>query len=316
MPGQPASGFGHCFWWLSRGPCGQGPCQPHLWAPCPSHRRHHGHAKGSAPTTVSSQLQMDPRDGPWPWGDTASGSHWCHASQACSAPARPRRASSHGRSALDTTLRAGPEGPGPQRAGRDCWLISGQRARAEVVWLCPHKGFGRAGAQQGGGWRGGSRESTSGHWSAQGAGMLGLGGAGAGAGGLNSVLQETLARRPTSGLGKASGVSREPDWGDPSQQEMGGLRESRGEGLQHLGPGVPQVALRLPWCLPAPGLQGTTGAALCPGGPGPGLLGHPEPRELLAPGPTPLPRVCWIRSSWTGAFHKGPESRLAYWLCT
>lgn len=107
--------------------------------------------QGQCPATVSSKLQMDPRDGPWPWGDTASGSHWCHASRACGAPARPRRAASHGRSALDATLRAGPEGPGPQCAGRDCWLISGQRARAGVVWLCPHKGFGRAGAQQGGG---------------------------------------------------------------------------------------------------------------------------------------------------------------------
>lgn len=65
------------------------------------------------------------------------------------------------------------------------------------------------------------------------------------------------------------------------------------EGVQHLGPGVPQVALLLPWCLPPLGLQGTTGD----GSPVPGVLAWacsdtPEPRALLAPGPTSFPRVC------------------------
>lgn len=129
-------------------------------------------------------------DGPqgWarPWADTASGSHRCHASRACGAPARPRRASSHGRSALDATLRAGPEGPGPQHAGRDCWPISGQRVRAGVVQLCPREGFGRAGAQQGGcrvphgvAAPRKARQATGLPWVL---GMLGLGGAGAGGG--------------------------------------------------------------------------------------------------------------------------------------
>lgn len=131
-------------------------------------------------------------DGPqgWarPWADTASGSHRCHASRACGAPARPRRASSHGCSALDATLRASPEGPGPQHAGRDCWPISGQRARAGVVQLCPREGFGRAGAQQGGcrvppphgvAAPRKARQATGLPWVL---GMLGLGGAGAGGG--------------------------------------------------------------------------------------------------------------------------------------
>ena len=111
-------------------------------------------------------------------------------------------------------------------------------------------------------------------------------------------------------------MSGEPDWGDPSQQEMGGLRESRGGGSSTCIQGFLRGCCAFPSASQLRASKGPQGMALCPGGPGLGLLGHPEPRELLAPGPTPLPRVCWIRSSWVGAFHKGPESRLAYWLCT
>lgn len=89
---------------------------------------------------------------------------------------------------------------------------------------------------------------------------------------------------PPAGLERPQECLGEPDWGDSSQQEMGGLRESGGRGGPASGSGSSSGGAAPSLVPPTPGPpRDHRGWLSCPGGPGLGLLRHPRAPSPAGP---------------------------------